>query len=79
MNLNPLFNPEQWLDMKVCDVLKAMGDANVGKLQLSANQADKAVFALVLIRGDETPELLQALDAKSDELSALATATGNGG
>lgn len=78
MSLNPLFNPEQWLDMKVCDVLKAMDEAGVGKLQLSANQTDKSVFALVLIRGDDTPELLQALDAKSHELDAQAAA-GNAG
>ncbi len=78
MNIQSLLNPEQWMNMKVCDVLKAMDDANVGKLQLSANQADKAIFALVLIRGDETPELLQALDAKSNELDALAPA-GNAG
>lgn len=78
MSIQSLFHPEQWLDMKVSDVLQAMDKANVGKLQLSANNADKAVFALVLIRGDDTPELLQALDAKSDELDALATA-GNAG
>ncbi len=72
MSARTLLNPELWLQMKVSDVLKAMADANVGKLQLSANQADTAVFALVLIRGEDTPALLQALDAKSDELDAQA-------
>ncbi len=72
MNIQALFDPERWMEMKVSDVLKAMADANVGKLQLSASQADTAVFALVLIRGEDTPALLAALDAKSDELDAQA-------
>lgn len=76
MSALTLLNPEQWLQMKVADVLKVMADANVGKLQLSASQADTAVFALVLIRGEDTPALLQALGAKSDELDAQAESAG---
>ena len=78
MNIQSLFHPEQWLDMKVSDVLKAMDKANVGKLQMSLAAEDKAVFALVLIHGEDTPALLQAIATKSDELEALAT-SGNAG
>ena len=78
MNIQPLFHPEQWLDMKVSDVLVSMKNAGIGKLQMSLGPEDKAVFAVVLIHGEKTPALLQAIAAKSDELDSLATA-GNAG
>lgn len=78
MNIQSLFHPEQWLEMKVADVLVCMKEAGIGKLQMSLAAEDKAVFALVLIHGEDTPALLQAIATKSDELEALAT-SGNAG
>nr|WP_314710623.1 hypothetical protein [uncultured Comamonas sp.] len=72
MSIQSLFHADEWLEMKVSEVIQAMAKGNVGKLQISAGDDDTAVFALVLIRGENTPALLAAMDAKSDELSAVA-------
>lgn len=66
-----LFSPDQWLNMKVCDVLDAMNEANAGNLQMVVSDAnDQAMLAVVLIRGDGTQTLLDALVAKADALEA---------
>lgn len=79
MNIQSLFHPEQWLEMKVSDVLLSMKEAGIGKLQMSLGADDQEVLAVVLIHGEKTSALLQAMAAKSDELDALATAAGNAG
>lgn len=70
-NTQVLFSPDQWLNMKVCDVLDAMNEANAGNLQMVVSDAnDQAMLAVVLIRGDDTQALLDALNAKADVLEA---------
>lgn len=73
-NTQVLFSPDQWLNMKVCDVLDAMNEAGAGNLQMVvSDENDQAMLAVVLIRGDDTRALLDALVAKADALEAGQT------
>jgi len=65
-----LINPEKWMEMPVSTVAAAMTQQGVGKLQLAVDKGGKALFALVVISGENTKVLLDALAAKEDELDA---------
>lgn len=70
-NLQALFNPDQWLDMKVTEVVQLMHEAGAGKLQMQlCTKDDQPMFALVLIQGEDTQALLDAMQAKADALEA---------
>lgn len=63
-----LLNPEKWMETPVATVAAAMTERGVMKIQLSAANGDRAIFAMVLISGKNTQALLDAMAAKEDEL-----------
>ncbi|MBO1250731.1 hypothetical protein J1777_12990 [Comamonas denitrificans] len=72
-----LFHPDQWLDMKVSEVVQLMYEAGAGKLQMQLCTKDgQPMFALVLIQGEDTQALLDAMEAKANALEAVAAAGG---
>ena len=76
-NLQVLFHPDQWLDMKVTEVVQLMHEVGAGNLKMQLCTKDgQPMFALVLIQGEDTQALLDALEAKADELEAVTAAGG---
>ena len=76
-NAQVLFHPDQWLDMKVTEVVQLMHEAGAGNLKMQLCIKDgQPMFALVLIQGEDTQALLDAMEAKADALEAVAAAGG---
>lgn len=76
-NLQVLFHPDQWLDMKVTEVVQLMHEAGAGNLKMQLCTKDgQPMFALVLIQGEDTQALLDAMEAKADALEAVTAAGG---
>ncbi len=70
-NAQALFHPDKWLDMKVSEVVQLMHEAGAGKLQMQlCAKDDQPMCALVLIQGEDTQALLDAMEAKADALEA---------
>ncbi|MRD73305.1 hypothetical protein HCX48_00435 [Rhodocyclus tenuis] len=65
-----LLNPEKWMETPVSTVATAMTEQGVSKLLLAVGRDGKALFALVVISGEDTQALLDALGAKERELEA---------
>ena len=65
-----LLNPEAWIETPVSTVATAMTEQGVSKLQLAVGKDGKALFALVIIRGENTQAMLDAMAAKERELDA---------
>lgn len=76
-NAQALFHPDQWLDMKVTQVVQLMHEAGAGNLKMQLCTKDgQPMFALVLIQGEDTQALLDAMEAKADALEAVTAAGG---
>lgn len=76
-NLQALFHPDQWLDMKVTEVVQLMHEVGAGNLKMQLCTKDgQPMFALVLIQGEDTQALLDAMEAKADALEAVTAAGG---
>ena len=76
-NAQALFHPDQWLDMKVTEVVQLMHEAGAGNLKMQLCTKDgQPMFALVLIQGEDTQALLDAMEAKADALEAVTAAGG---
>lgn len=76
-NAQVLFHPDQWLDMKVTEVVQLMHEAGAGNLRMQLCTKDgQPMFALVLIQGEDTQALLDAMEAKADALEAVTAAGG---
>ena len=72
-----LFHPDQWLDMKVTEVVQLMHEAGAGNLKMQLCTKDgQPMFALLLIQGEDTQALLDAMEAKADALEAVTAAGG---
>lgn len=70
-NTTVLFHPDKWLDMKVTEVVQLMHEAGAGQLQMQlCTKDDQPMFALVLIQGEDTQVLIDAIQAKADALEA---------
>ena len=70
-NAQVLFHPDQWLDMKVTEVVQLMHEVGAGNLKMQLCTKDgQPMFALVLIQGEDTQALLDAMEAKADALEA---------
>ena len=70
-NAQVLFHPDQWLDMKVTEVVQLMHEVGAGNLKMQLCTKDgQPMFALVLIQGEDT----QATAARA---AATYTATGS--
>lgn len=63
-----LTNPHLWMETPVATVAAAMCDHGVRTLQLTAKKKDRPVFAMVLIHGEDTQAMLDALDAAERNL-----------
>ena len=76
-NAQVLFHPDQWLDMKVTEVVQLMHEVGAGNLKMQLYTKDgQPMFALVLIQGEDTQALLDAMEAKADALEAVTAAGG---
>ena len=76
-NAQVLFHPDQWLDMKVTEVVQLMHEVGAGNLKMQLCTKDgQPMFALVLIQGEDTQALLDAMEAKADALDAATAAGG---
>ena len=76
-NAQVLFHPDQWLDMKVTEVVQLMHEVGAGNLKMQRCTKDgQPMFALVLIQGEDTQALLDAMEAKADALEAVTAAGG---
>ena len=76
-NAQVLFHPDKWLNMKVTEVVQLMYEAGAGNLKMQLCTKDgQPMFALVLIQGEDTQALLDAMEAKADALEAVAAAGG---
>ena len=76
-NAQVLFHPDQWLDMKVTEVVQLMYEVGAGNLKMQLCTKDgQPMFALVLIQGEDTQALLDAMEAKADALDAVTAAGG---
>lgn len=70
-NVNKLLDANQWLELKVHEVVDAMLKAGASTLQMQlCRDDDKAVFAVVVLRGDDTQALLDAMEAKAEALES---------
>lgn len=65
-----LLNPEVWMETPVGTVATAMTESGVSKLKLEVGNGAKAVFALVVISGENTQAILDAMASKERELEA---------
>lgn len=63
-----LTNPNLWFEMPVATVAAAMSEHAVRTLRLIAAKKDRPVFAMVLIHGDDTQAMLNALEAAERDL-----------
>ena len=63
-----LTNPHQWMETPVATVAAAMSEHGVRTLRLTANKKDRPVFAMVLIHGEDTQAMLDALEAAERNL-----------
>ena len=76
-NAQALFHPDQWLDMKVTEVVQLMHEAGAENLKMQLCTKDgQPMFALVFIQGEDTQALLDAMEAKADALEAVTAAGG---
>ena len=76
-NAQVLFHPDQWLDTKVTEVVQLMYEAGAGNLRMQLCTKDgQPMFALVLLQGEDTQALLDAMEAKADALEAVTAAGG---
>lgn len=65
-----LLYPEKWMETPVSTVATAMTEQGVSKLQLAVGKDGKALLALVVISGENTQAMLDAMSAKERELDA---------
>lgn len=63
-----LLNPEKWMETPVSTVAAAMTEHGVSKIQLAVDKEGKALCALVVISGENTQALLDAMENKEREL-----------
>ena len=62
-----LTNPALWMETPVATVAAAMSDYGVRTIQLSAGSC-RPLFAMVLIHGEDTQTMLDALEAAERDL-----------